>query len=159
MLIDGALVDAARKAFSDFDPSRCGRMSYDVSLHHIFSIPNTNIDDLLFLESRGEADFTEKSMSFIRGEPQVAIMPGSFMLARLKEHMHMPDHLVGVFSLRSQYARLGLNQATSIFIRPGWQGYLVLELYNHLHRPIVLREGEVIGQVSFIPGISICNEI
>ncbi len=76
--------------------------------------------------------------------------PNEFILGSIREWVNMPDNLSAMFSLRSCLAQSGLEQATSVWIRPGWQGYLVVELKNFLQfNRIKLAEGMKIGQLHF----------
>jgi len=93
---------------------------------------------------------TDKNGSFVTlpGSP-VLVFPRRFVVTRTEEFIQMPKGFSAMFSLRSKFAQLGLEQATSVFIRPGWEGYLVLELFNFADWIIELTPGEPIGQLHF----------
>lgn len=77
--------------------------------------------------------------------------PKDFVLAATKERVRIPADLVGRLEGKSSLARLGLIvHTTAGYVDPGFNGNLTLELFNANNRPIVLREGMAICQISFI---------
>jgi deoxycytidine triphosphate deaminase len=62
----------------------------------------------------------------------------------------IPKNVVGMFTVRSKYAQLGLEQSTSVFMHPGFDRKLILELKNFSERrQIPLVSGESVGQITF----------
>lgn len=76
--------------------------------------------------------------------------PGELALTVTLESVRLPNNLVGWLDGRSSLARLGLMvHVTSHRIDPGWQGCIVLECYNSGKLPLALRQGMLIGAISF----------
>lgn len=84
------------------------------------------------------------------GSSLIFLAPGEMILGETVEGFNLPENIIGEFSLRSWAAKSGLNQSTSLTMKPNWNGYLVLELHNCLKdRWLCFEPGAVIGQVSF----------
>lgn len=148
MLIDGALADSAITHIDGFTNHRCGRMSYDVTLGDRFMTPRNDVQtvDLSFIPE-------QEDLFHCVTAPYYWLSPGKFVKAVLAETIRMPEDRVGMFSLTSKIAQCGLDQATSLFIRPGWEGKLILELYNSAPWHLKLCAGQVVGQISFFNGV------
>lgn len=82
------------------------------------------------------------------GDFYTYVKPGECRLALLEEYIQVPDDLVGMFSIRSEWAQLFLQQIMSVLIKPGWNGHLIAELVNHSRHEIFLKRGDRIGQIS-----------
>lgn len=81
---------------------------------------------------------------------EFALAPGQFALATTVERIQIHRTLVGRLDGKSSLARLGLVvHATAGFVDPGWNGQLTLEIFNFAPRPILLRPGMRIAQISF----------
>jgi len=72
---------------------------------------------------------------------EYCIAPHEFMKFRSYEYVRMPEDHYGILVLRRRYAERGLLFAGGI-VHPGWEGFLVIELYNASSKPITLRRGE-----------------
>lgn len=80
----------------------------------------------------------------------IYIAPGEMILGKTIETFNLPEDVMAEFSLRSWSAKSGLNQSTSLSMKPNWEGQLVLELHNCLKdRGLCFYPGAEIGQVSF----------
>lgn len=80
----------------------------------------------------------------------IVLEPHQFMLGSTAERIAVPDFLVGRIEGKSSLGRLGLLiHATAGFCDPGFEGTITLELYNLSYRPIILRPGLAICQISF----------
>ena len=80
------------------------------------------------------------------------LQPGEFCLAETREIFSMPDHVCGLFFLKSSRAREGYEHSHAGFADCGWYGSrLTLELKNarRLH-PLPLWPNMKIGQMLFI---------
>lgn len=76
--------------------------------------------------------------------------PGELALASTLESIMVPDDLVGWLDGRSSLARLGLMvHVTAHRIDPGWQGQIVLEIFNSGKLPLALRPGMDICAINF----------
>lgn len=101
------------------------------------------------------ADRPELQITGITGhtaEEPYWLQPGEFCLAETREIFSMPDHVCGLFFLKSSRAREGYEHSHAGFADCGWYGSrLTLELKNarRLH-PLPLWPGMKIGQMLFI---------
>lgn len=81
----------------------------------------------------------------------IHLRPGEFVLARTKEIVGIPPHLVARVEGKSSWARRGLLvHITAGFIDPGFYGTLTLELANVSARPLMLPVGCAIAQLSIL---------
>lgn len=81
----------------------------------------------------------------------VHLRPGEFALARTKEIVGIPPHLVARVEGKSSWARRGLLvHITAGFIDPGFYGTITLELANVSARPLTLPVGCAIAQLSIL---------
>lgn len=86
----------------------------------------------------------------IQHQDSLFIHPGELVLGSTLESLSIPDNLVGWLDGRSSLARLGLMvHVTAGRIDPGWEGQVVLELYNNGKLPLALKPGMVICALSF----------
>ena len=83
-------------------------------------------------------------------EPVNYLYPGEFALACTKETVKIPNNLVGIVAGKSSLARMGLAIHDAGFIDPGFNGQIVLELYNKSDKPIMLTNGMRICQIYFV---------
>lgn len=119
----------------------------------------TNWDDLFTDECNGAKYniHTEALMAkhgftgeFLTTKPHIRLSAGEMILGKTIEVFSLPNDVIADFSLRSWAARSGINQSTSLRMKPNWTGQLVLELHNALrHHDVYLESGAVIGQVNF----------
>lgn len=78
------------------------------------------------------------------------LKPGSLALFLTLESIKLPNNLVGWLDGRSSLARLGLMiHLTSHRIDPGWNGNIVLEIFNAGKLTLVLTPGIKIAVLSF----------
>ncbi len=77
------------------------------------------------------------------------LMPGQLILGSTAEYVQIPDDLQAQVHGKSSLGRLGLLvHVTAGFIDPGFKGKITLEMYNLNNRPIILRAGKPICQIS-----------
>jgi dCTP deaminase len=82
---------------------------------------------------------------------KVTIKPGEFILGVTEENVRLPENVCGFLSGRSRFARLGIIvHATASFIQPGINNKQVLEIYNMSDKPLVLKPGLKICQLTLI---------
>ena len=67
----------------------------------------------------------------IRIADSILLPPGGFALVSSFERFNMPADVMAVVHDKSTWARTGLLVQNTV-IEPGWKGYLMLELTNHL---------------------------
>jgi deoxycytidine triphosphate deaminase len=78
------------------------------------------------------------------------LVPREFVRMRLVETINMPKYCMAMFTLRSKYAQMGLEQCTSVWLKPLWKGNLILELKNFSNvNTILLSPGDLVGQLTF----------
>lgn len=76
--------------------------------------------------------------------------PLGFCLTDTKEFFEMPPLVVGIMTLRSWAAKSGLEQLSSLTLKPGWKGHLILELFNcRSIRDLLLTPGLPVAQIQF----------
>ena len=81
----------------------------------------------------------------------LVLKPGEFALARTKETVGIPAHLVARVEGKSSWARRGLLvHITAGFIDPGFYGTITLELCNLAAKPLDLPVGCAIAQLSIL---------
>lgn len=73
---------------------------------------------------------------------------GNFALASAIEEFNMPLNLMGVVHDKSTWARRGMSVFNTV-IKPGWRGFLTLELVFHGRHPVTIPAGCGIAQVVF----------
>ena len=149
ILSDGTLrnlIDQNHIVIDPYDPGSVQPASVDLHLH----------SDLLLFE-KDEIDYIDPYYE----QPMVAheakkhsgflLQPQEFALGSTIEAVGVPNGLVGRLEGKSSLARLGLLvHITAGFIDPGWKpAQITLELVNLAPRPIALREGMKIAQISF----------
>lgn len=142
------LIDLANQVFRPCNPDLIGINSIDVTLGDTLYRPTSAYTrQELDLSNLPDEDELYNKYSF--DGAGFTLAPGSFCKAITAEKFTMPHHVTGMFSLRSCIAQAGLEQSTSVWIRPGWEGHLILELSNFTNKDLILRAGLRIGQVHF----------
>ncbi|UTW49500.1 dCTP deaminase [Bacterioplanoides sp. SCSIO 12839] len=137
------------------DKDAIAGISVDLRLDHRFRVFSNN--SVTHLDLSGDRDQLERDIDRIMSkEIEIAendalfIHPGELILGATLESVSIPDDLVGWLDGRSSLARLGLMvHVTAGRIDPGWDGQIVLELYNNGKLPLALRPGMVICAMSF----------
>jgi dCTP deaminase len=146
MISGQRLASLASLVFRPCDPELIGPSSIDVTLSDTFFTPRKPDLDAIDLSNLP----TEEEMyDRVLVDKWLKLYPKQFVKALTHEKFNMPTNVVGMFSLRSAMAQAGLEQSTSVWIRPNWEGHLVLELSNLTNKPLILRPGLRIGQVHF----------
>lgn len=88
----------------------------------------------------------------IRCKEDVIIDPskhnGRFYTASSIEYFQMPDNLLGEVSDKSTWARKGIS-VKNTKIKPGWRGYLTIEIVYELDDPTVIKAGSSLCQIIF----------
>jgi len=110
-----------------------------------------------FIDLSGPSEQMQKIMDRIMGDEVVIpegeaffLHPGELALASTFETVSIPDDLVGWLDGRSSLARLGLMvHVTAHRIDPGWEGQIVLEIFNSGKLPLALRPGMDICALNF----------
>ena len=138
-LIDDGFVVAPRAAVKS--------SSIDVTLANPFWKENKDTLRTITLR-KGKMHFKVYDLSV----HTVALQPNEFALARLAEYVKLPNKLSAVFYLDSTLARCGLEHSAAIFLQPGWDGFLTLELKNISQAHILQFYKDMpIGKIVFFP--------
>ncbi len=79
------------------------------------------------------------------------LMPHELVLCSTVEYVSIPANIQAQVHGKSSLGRLGLLvHVTAGFIDPGFKGKITLEMYNLNNRPILLRAGKPICQLSLM---------
>lgn len=130
-------------------------ISVDLRLADKFRVFNDHTAP--FIDLSGPSEEMQKIMDRIMGDEVVIpegeaffLHPGELALASTYEIVSIPDDLVGWLDGRSSLARLGLMvHVTAHRIDPGWEGQIVLEIFNSGKLPLALRPGMDICAINF----------
>ncbi|OQM34436.1 dCTP deaminase [bacterium endosymbiont of Pedicinus badii] len=147
--------------FPKVSKNRINGASLDLTLDNRFRIFSKSYKTgFIDCTVRNKKNYThlKETMSkeiIIKNNKKFFLHPKNLVLATTTETLSLPENLLGFFNGRSSLARIGLIvHATAQFIDPGWNGKIVLELYNLGELPIALKKGIIIGSVFF----SLLNE-
>ncbi len=124
-----------------FDPDLLNPASLDLTL-----------GDRIMIEVPERPELQIVGITGHTAEEPYWLQPGEFCLAETREIFSMPDHVCGLFFLKSSRAREGYEHSHAGFADCGWYGSrLTLELKNarRLH-PLPLWPNMKIGQMLFI---------
>lgn len=148
VLSDGSIwkaVDDGSLGIDPFDPEKLQPASYDLTLGHQFKLlkPRLGVVDPERPETYSEGCYDVVECA------GMTIAPGQFVLAHTVEHLRVALNVQATVCGKSSLGRLGLFVENAGFIDPCFEGQLTLELYNCSSRPILLRAGMRIAQVSF----------
>jgi dCTP deaminase len=77
----------------------------------------------------------------------IIIPPQGFVLGTTMEHIHLPNDMTAFVEGRSSIGRLGLFIQNAGWINPGFEGQIILELYNANRVPIELKAGRRVCQL------------
>lgn len=135
--------------------SKIKGISVDLRLDNRFRVFNGHTAP--FIDLSGPREEVQTLLDRVMGneiviEEQQAFFlhPGELALATTLESISIPDDLVGWLDGRSSLARLGLMvHVTAHRIDPGWQGQIVLEIFNSGKLPLALRPGMDICAINF----------
>jgi dCTP deaminase len=96
---------------------------------------------LLISNNEAELDLSKK--------PSATLVPGVFALVTTLESVELPDTIAGHIGVKSYYTRKGLVMLTGLQIDPGFQGVLVIGLYNASPRSLTLEYAAPFCTVEF----------
>lgn len=155
MLLGKRLAKTVRQTVSNFSEPCLEYDCLNVHLGDLFwreqnggYLPDTDLSEL------PEADDIFTVMRAPPGEFYL-LKPGEFIKARTIEAFDTRGiDIAGMLSLRSKFAQVGLEQSTSVWIKPDrYTGHLILELKNlSEQRALKLWPGLAIAQIHFFEG-------
>jgi dCTP deaminase len=82
---------------------------------------------------------------------EMNVRPGAFVLGCTLERIKLPSYLAGVVKGKSSWARRGIMVEAAGLVDPGFDGQITLEIKNLSHLPRLLRAGDMIAQIMFLP--------
>lgn len=148
MIVGDALKGAVEKCVSGFHPSLLGYAGLDICL-----------GDRVWREAwkagwdrvhAMEPSLMETLYEEHKVEYAVTLAPKEFVRWQCREVFHMEPNVYAVLGLRSWAAQSGLEQNSSLVLKPGWSGNLVLELVNELRQSsLLLRPGDAVASLTF----------
>ncbi len=130
-------------------------ISVDLRLDNKFRVFNDHTAP--FIDLSGPSSEMQSIMDTVMGEEILIqndqsffLHPGELALASTYESVTVPDNLVAWLDGRSSLARLGLMvHVTAHRIDPGWNGQIVLEIFNSGKLPLALKPGMDICAINF----------
>jgi dCTP deaminase len=137
------------------DESKIKGVSVDLRLDNRFRVFNDH--NAPFIDLGGPRQQLQHQLDAIMSQEIVIdegesffLHPGELALASTLEVVTLPADLVGWLDGRSSLARLGLMvHVTAHRIDPGWNGQIVLEIFNSGKLPLALRPGMDICAINF----------
>ncbi len=120
----------------------------DLTLHRQFrTFHNTS---MTHIDVKQEFDVTH-AVEADPSDDSFVIHPGEFVLGSTAEIVTLSHKVGGILEGRSSLGRIGLIvHATASLIKPGFSGYLTLEMSNISNLPIKLYAGMRIAQLAIL---------
>lgn len=143
VLVDHEIVKAVQTGYiyiDHFNPAHVCPNSYDITLLNSFGTQSGSGT----IDPRWEKNSVE-----LKECDEIEVAPGEHMLGCSTEYFRIPNDIVAFLHGRSSWARLGLQIHCAGLLDSGWEGQITLEIMNFNKRPILLRAGDRIGQVTF----------
>lgn len=82
---------------------------------------------------------------------EMVVEPGEFLLGCTQEAVELPSWIAAVVKGKSSWARRGIMVEAAGLVDPGFRGQITLEIKNLSHLPRLLRAGDPICQIMFLP--------
>lgn len=127
------------QSIPSFGLSHCG---YDVRLASHWKIANHNIIDTLDTLNPNHDFYIEVEAD------SIVIPPHGSVYARTVEYFRIPNNIMASPFCKSTLARQGITMPPTI-VEPGWEGNLVLEIFNHNPFPARIHAGVGMAQMVF----------
>jgi dCTP deaminase len=151
MYSDNDLRQAIEKGeivIAPYEPKHVSGATLDLTLHDTFRVfrnsSHTHIDVKVPFDITEEVKASADDASFV-------IHPGEFILGSTAEVITLSSSLSGILEGRSSLGRIGLIvHATASLVKPGFSGYLTLEMSNISNLPIKLYTGMRIAQLAVV---------
>lgn len=141
-----AAVESGELAVTPYEPKHVSGATIDLTLHDTFLVfHNTSVTHI---DVREPFDVTEK-VKVKASDRSFVIHPGEFVLGSTAETVALAPSVSGIIEGRSSLGRIGLIvHATASMVKPGFSGYLTLEITNISKLPIKLYAGMRIAQLA-----------
>lgn len=137
LVIGGSIIDK-------FDENNLQAVSYDFTSSNIICIFRKYhgcIDLKLLHDTAGLSEEYDMSEGY-------ELMPGEYVLVKVKERVSLPDNIAGHVRPRTTFTKLGLVLAPQ-HINPSFSGYLFVGLRNATQNTIKIYPELIIGQFVF----------
>ncbi len=85
----------------------------------------------------------------LRSHRLIELQPSQGKLAATMERVELSSNILGILHIRSSLAREGVIASLAL-VDPGYRGQLTVSLYNAGDRPVSIRKGERIIQMSLL---------
>ena len=145
IIAKSVLLKELKKWVKPFKKGNVGPGSLDLTLSEEFYLPKDTKEVVL----SEKLDF--KKYFVKRKAKELVLLPGAFVLSVTKEKITLPNDVSGLLNGRSRFARMGLVvHATASFIQPGVSNRQVFEIKNMSNRPLKLKAGLKIAQLTFV---------
>lgn len=143
-----AAIESGDIAITPYKAEHVLGATIDLTLHHSFrtfhNTSMTHIDVKQAFDVTHKVEANETDGSFV-------IHPGEFLLGSTAEVVSLSNKVGGILEGRSSLGRIGLIvHATASLIKPGFSGYLTLEMSNISNLPIKLYTGMRIAQLAVL---------
>jgi len=146
--------DVVEALIRPFNEEQLQPASYDVLLGTTVLVPkrhgkvlSTALEDNVI--DLGEPIPDDLMFESYIGDVGHILFPGQFVLGATVEYVCVPPWMVGRIEGKSSLARVGQQIHSAGYLDPGFRGNVTLELVNFMPRPVRLRAGMKIGQLSF----------
>lgn len=125
------------KIVQPFDEARLSGASYDVALNE-----RIKVEDASYSKKTAWLDHD------LRWDGDYELQPGEFILAATEEIIKVPLNMAAEFRLKSSRAREGWQHNLAVWIDPGFEGRITLELSNcSRYNSLAVEPGLLIGQI------------
>lgn len=141
-------VKTGELAIKPFHPEFISGATVDLTLNETFLVfHNTSVTHI---DVKQPFDVTEK-VKVKASDQSFVIHPGEFVLGSTAESVTLAPSISGIIEGRSSLGRIGLIvHATASMVKPGFSGFLTLEITNISKLPIKLYAGMRIAQLAII---------
>jgi len=94
---------------------------------------------------------SEANLKKIKIGDSFFLQPKSFVLATTQEYIKLPNDIAAIIDGKSSLARRGLLvHVSSSLVDPGFEGKLILEMFNVNNVPIKIYKGMKIAKIFFV---------
>lgn len=103
-------------------------------------------------DMRMGSEFMREGQRFLLSEenPSVTLQPGEFLLLSTHEYLRMPLDIIGHNGIMSPWAKRGIVSLFSPQIDPGFEGILVVPVFNAGDADVTISLGDKIFTVEFV---------
>lgn len=145
-------ITQGRISIAPFDSVNLRSGSYSLSLGSIiYKLKKVSVIDIR--ESKQQYE------EILLGDEGYLLQPGEFIVCKSKEHVRLADDIAGILSTRGSRAQAGLSVLLgSLFIEPGTDNPIALELHNESGFPMKIFLGVPVVKIIFLPLSSMADQ-